>query len=76
MPYRQYSIGHVLYLEHYNFPFYNILYLMFLHLCICLYCFKLYRSFCVYSTEHLFYLHWTLNLLLLCITYIKRYKLM
>ena len=29
MPYRQYSIGHVLYSEHYNFPVYIITYWMF-----------------------------------------------
>ena len=36
VPYRQYSIVHVLYSEHYNFPVYIITYLMFLYFCICL----------------------------------------
>ena len=35
MPYIQYSIGHVLYSEHYNFLVYIITYLIFLYLCIC-----------------------------------------
>ena len=29
MPYRQYFIGHVLYSEHYNFPVYIIIYVLF-----------------------------------------------
>ena len=32
MPHGQYSIGHVLYLQHYNFPVYIITYLMFLYI--------------------------------------------
>ena len=38
MPYRQYSIGYVLYSEHYNFPVYILTYLMFMYLCLCLLC--------------------------------------
>ena len=39
MLYRQYSIGHVLYSEHYNFSVYIITYLM---LCVLMYMFAMY----------------------------------
>ena len=38
IPYRQYSIGHVLYSEHYKFPIYIITDVTFLYLCLCLLC--------------------------------------
>ena len=55
MPYRQCSIGHVLYSE-YNFPVYIITYLMYLYVCICL-C-VLYTVVCMHNvhTAHIFIL--------------------
>ena len=42
MPYKQYSIGHVLYSEHYNFPVFIITYLMF----FCTYVYVMFIMYC------------------------------
>ena len=46
MPYRQYSIGHVLYSEHYNFPVYIKTYLI---VCVLMYMFVMYCGLHVHT---------------------------
>ena len=48
MPYRQYFIGHISYLEHYNFPVYIITHLMFFVFMFIMYC------ACIMSIQHIY----------------------